>query len=457
MKTKNIYLHVGPGKTGTSAIQAWLQHNQDWLKKNGVMYPSHALDVNEVSSGNVLEIFDRDSRGTEHINAKKCEQLVAKFMKSDSHTLLLSSEWFYIHINTILEQAPFKDAKVIAYLRDPIELIESNYNQSVKRHGVFTPIAPLYHGFPSLGVFGNLIQDIGKDRVILKPYHKDLFHSGSIILDILTTIGLSTLPKVEEKRINSSYQLEALEFKRILNNFPIDKIQNQLDRTLQQFSDGTSDYTLLNKHFETTSRVQMHKDLSSFRDKFDLPYLDPFISKLQTVSSKSAYNQQALGFESIQKVASFVQKKEPKLYQDILGIISENTDFYIDNPSFWEWYKTLSSGVSAQQKTSRFSWVKEKIKREPQAVLLEGEQGSEALFDEKKLAWSVQNVKQRLNLPPQMRDERVLVSHALFAMEHGQLKFAEQLFLQVLSTTPKNHSALKNINSIRVKLREQQK
>ncbi|MBE3724673.1 hypothetical protein HJ114_13895 [Vibrio parahaemolyticus] len=151
------------------------------------------------------------------------------------------------------------------------------------------------------------------------------------------------------------------------------------------------------------------------------------------------------------------RKKEPKLYQDILGIISENTDFYIDNPSFWEWYKTLSSGVSAQQKTSRFSWVKEKIKREPQAVLLEGEQGSEALFDEKKLAWSIQNVKQRLNLPPQMRDERVLVSHALFAMEHGQLKFAEQLFLQVLSTTPKNHSALKNINSIRVKLREQQK
>lgn len=39
MKTKNIYLHVGPGKTGTSAIQAWLQHNQDWLKKKRCHVP----------------------------------------------------------------------------------------------------------------------------------------------------------------------------------------------------------------------------------------------------------------------------------------------------------------------------------------------------------------------------------------------------------------------------------
>ena len=51
MKEKNIYFHIGPGKTGTSAIQAWLQSNQAWLKKNSVLYPEHELDINNVSSG----------------------------------------------------------------------------------------------------------------------------------------------------------------------------------------------------------------------------------------------------------------------------------------------------------------------------------------------------------------------------------------------------------------------
>ncbi|KJR14264.1 hypothetical protein UF29_23160 [Vibrio parahaemolyticus] len=86
-------------------------------------------------------------------------------------------------------------------------------------------------------VFGILIQDIGIDRLILKSYHKDLFHSGSIILDILKTIGPSTVPNVEELRISTSSQLDALEFRCILNSFPIDKMQSKLDRTLQQFSD----------------------------------------------------------------------------------------------------------------------------------------------------------------------------------------------------------------------------
>ncbi|WP_394145941.1 hypothetical protein [Vibrio atypicus] len=456
MKNKNIYFHIGPGKTGTSAIQAWLQNNQTWLESAGIMYPPHPLDENEVSSGNLLEIIERDVTGEGHLCLEKCQKLIDKFEKSDAHTLLLSSEWFFIRVESILKCNLFKDAKIIAYLRDPIELIESNYNQSVKRHGVFLPQSPIYRGFPSLNVFRKIIQKYSNERVILRPYHSELFHNDNIIADLLHSIGVNDLPEVEKKRINPSYQFEALEFKRILNSFPIEKIQNQLDRTLQQFNEGTSNYTLLNKNFETTSRVQMHQELSAFRDQFGLKHLDSFISKLQITSNKNAHSQQTLSMEDIEKVAFFIQQINPKLYHEILSILTDNTDLYIDTPGFWEWYKSLSLETSLQTKPSRFNWVKDKIKRETSPEQRQSErQVRNASFDEKKLIWSIQNVKQRLNLPLHMRDERVLVSHALFAMEHGQLKFAEQLFLQVLSTAPKNQSALKNINTIRMKLRKE--
>ena len=57
---KNVYIHVGPPKTGTSAVQKWLNSNQRFLKENGIYYPSHNVDSNGVSSGNVRSIYDVD-------------------------------------------------------------------------------------------------------------------------------------------------------------------------------------------------------------------------------------------------------------------------------------------------------------------------------------------------------------------------------------------------------------
>ncbi len=55
----NIIIHIGPPKTGTSAIQKWLKDHTDDLKQCGVYYPEHLEDSNGVSSGNLLSIFER--------------------------------------------------------------------------------------------------------------------------------------------------------------------------------------------------------------------------------------------------------------------------------------------------------------------------------------------------------------------------------------------------------------
>ena len=72
----NVILHVGPGKTGSSAIQKWLNEHSDTLLSEGVFYPEHSLDENGVSSGNALSIFEYDSKGQLHFSESKAKFLL---------------------------------------------------------------------------------------------------------------------------------------------------------------------------------------------------------------------------------------------------------------------------------------------------------------------------------------------------------------------------------------------
>ncbi|MFT7261331.1 MAG: hypothetical protein ACI9MS_003205, partial [Glaciecola sp.] len=129
---KEIYIHVGPPKTGTSAVQKWLSSNQAILQKQGVLYPSHSVDANGVSSGNVNCIYDIDDKKQIQLNKDRLDILIRDFQASQFSILLLSSEFFFRQMEELKRLIP--DAKFIAYIRNPIETKESGYNQSVKRH-----------------------------------------------------------------------------------------------------------------------------------------------------------------------------------------------------------------------------------------------------------------------------------------------------------------------------------
>lgn len=467
MKNKTIYFHIGPGKTGTSAIQAWLQNNQAWLKDQGIMYPPHPLDENEVSSGNLLKIIEHNAEGEGHLCLDKCRKLIEKFEKSDAHTLLLSSEWFFVHIESILDCGLFPDAKVIAYLRDPIELIESNYNQSVKRHGVFLPLSPSYQGFPSLNVLGRIAQKHGNDRVILRPYHHGLFYDDNIITDILHSIGVTQLPKVEKKRINPSYQFEALEFKRLLNSFPTDEIQSKVDRILQQYSNGTTRYTLLDNAFETRARQAMTHDLTQFVEQHNIRTLDPFIEQLKAPSQKPPLKQQKATAEQLTDVAQFLEQNDRKVFNTLYRIIEDNRDFYLDTPEFWVWFNRRQETLAAETsnaKEDKLDWKTRLFARNQPNQAATSPLSSEPaqtvttdMRDLKKLSRSISNFKKRLNLPPNMKEERILAAMALFATEQGQYEYADQLYLKILSLDPLNTRALTQINTVRTRLRQEKK
>ncbi|MBD8892488.1 hypothetical protein [Roseibium litorale] len=131
---KTIFLHIGHGKTGTSATQKALMELQDTLKSRGILYPDHPSRKKALrggtTSGNVTpELPDWFQRQILDV-ADACE---------DFGTLVFSSE------NMILRQNEFVDLvrarkndltfHFIVSVRDPIEMVQSHFNEAVKRGG----------------------------------------------------------------------------------------------------------------------------------------------------------------------------------------------------------------------------------------------------------------------------------------------------------------------------------
>jgi hypothetical protein len=214
------------------------------LKTHGVFYPPHSVDINVVSSGNVRSIYDQDEEKNLSLNIERLTKMLHAFNASDDSLLLLSSEFFFRRMDELKVHMP--TAKFIAYVRNPTEIKESSYNQSVKRHFQVEKINPARSKrLPYMARLVEFTDTHGVKDIYLRLYGEKYFKRGNIVSDLLSVIGIEanvTLPLV-----NTSYQFEALEFKRWFNQFHLYGYQVMVDRALQGFAEGSGDYSLIAK------------------------------------------------------------------------------------------------------------------------------------------------------------------------------------------------------------------
>lgn len=287
---KEIFIHFGPPKTGTSAIQKWMNENSKLLQKQGLYYPAHSIDKNGVSSGNLLSIFSRGEDSSLYIDSNKVNTLLDFFYSSGKYSkLLLSSEFFFMRMHEVRMAIP--DATFIGYLRNPIDKRESQYNQGVKR-------ASFKHKYPNkihknaqdFSVLSKYIQEFTCANLVLRPYGDVFFTNSNIASDLLNTIGLK-INQLVLPDVNNSYNLEALELKRWLNNFPLNNLAHSIDLHLQSFDAGITDYTLikpevLNKQLDIDLRI-----INSFFELIDVSFSDKFITNAKDSKKKKYYSQ----------------------------------------------------------------------------------------------------------------------------------------------------------------------
>jgi hypothetical protein len=130
-----FYLHIGHGKTGTSATQSAFAIAKEDLLRHQIEYPITLIERKKASQFAITS--GNWKNNLEESLAKELFRLSQK--KNNENSILLSSESLFWHLDSLFEEElhRLKDLNlhVILAVRDLEEMLSSEYQQLVKRHG----------------------------------------------------------------------------------------------------------------------------------------------------------------------------------------------------------------------------------------------------------------------------------------------------------------------------------
>ncbi len=134
-----LWLHVGPPKTGTSALQVFFARNAEALRRQGLLYPwGEAARDGRVSSGNARWLADWEGDYPRRLpQAKVLKRLLAR-----GWNVLLSSEYFVTAEDRVMRALPALagDVKVLVYVREQADTVVSGLASSMARNPDLPPI-----------------------------------------------------------------------------------------------------------------------------------------------------------------------------------------------------------------------------------------------------------------------------------------------------------------------------
>lgn len=204
----HLILHLGPSKTGSSAIQAALKKNSELLASHGVLQPSvsgHDLCFRYRYDSRLPPNMERRFGSLKELTAKtegSWQSFEAEIRESDYDTVLVSSEDIpsaRLRDEMLRRfQKSFDKITGIFYFRDPVELYVSEINQRI-RHGLrlrHTP-TPLTYNYRHLEFADWFAGAIGSEGLICRNFDRSNLFRGDVVQDFFRI--LSTLCGVPEE------------------------------------------------------------------------------------------------------------------------------------------------------------------------------------------------------------------------------------------------------------------
>lgn len=210
-----VILHIGPHKTGTTAIQQFLFRNRDGLRDQGILYRTSGgtPDHNALAAA-----FRTGASPTEAGQA-----FIARLLKdAGDQRVLISSEMLSesgIDANAFLACFEGHMVGAIGYLRHPYDLMVSAYNQRVRdpRARRREPMGqdPLPYDVSLRSALGRWLDRV---PVVVCPYDPAQWPERSLTRDFLRTIGVDDRKFAhDDRRENRSLSPTLLEAVRLLN------------------------------------------------------------------------------------------------------------------------------------------------------------------------------------------------------------------------------------------------
>ncbi len=225
LKDKNVYLHVGLCKSGTTSIQNTLQYMQDSgiLAKENFQY--HCRD--KLFLAHMMQMcFPED----EKIFLSKLHEVIASNSKVPGEVLdnlILSQEIFSMDlVDNMFELSSvyaryFYNAlqgcnvKIIVYLRRQDIFIESMYSELLKT-GMITrekfEKKEMQKSLYYKKFLDGYAEYFGKENIVIRIFERDLLHKNDVVRDFLQVVGLDDIypHKLRQEQMNYSLPPEAL-------------------------------------------------------------------------------------------------------------------------------------------------------------------------------------------------------------------------------------------------------
>lgn len=255
-------------KTGTTAIQSFLFKNRKTLETYGISYPIlDTLENNQnITSNDVPNIrplfrsfFDLLIRVRQIVNLRLCPSntitiktkkwykkqftklFAHKIGKSSAKTIILSEECLsdlYLDsrenfIDALLELQ--FNVKIIVYIRPVVERLTSHWCERMRPYSKLNKNLAEYlaeanddyeHIFP-------LIEKLGKDNIIIKPFEKCQWKNNNFIEDFLNifNLALSKDMKLPEKKVRVTPGRNTIELFQIITRLRLKNKQYWVDKS----------------------------------------------------------------------------------------------------------------------------------------------------------------------------------------------------------------------------------
>lgn len=220
-----LILHIGPPKTGTTALQSVFAGNHAALLSAGVLYPvkaepashKHALAgawLTGRASAAVMRTTGLEGAALEDLSRRYWQALCAEIRSTPHETLVLSAECFFHPPDP--RQPGLRDrlaevcdsVEVVAYLRSPARSFLSRLNQNVRMfQGVRLGATEMYR--PTLTGY----RAAGLAQLSLNVFDPARLAGGDIVADFCGRYLPPTLPPLRRdgvERPNDSVSNEAL-------------------------------------------------------------------------------------------------------------------------------------------------------------------------------------------------------------------------------------------------------
>lgn len=168
-----LVLHIGMGKTGSSAIQKTLRESSNILRSQKTKYTGMWLDTEERGSRpSYQDFFHADSTTWAERSRDFLNVMMEQAASDGFKTFIASNESFFHHADSfkvfVDEMRNHCDVRVCAYARNPINWLPSAYSQWGIRHKTMNGEIPAYpelakqfvHQYETLMEWPELLGDI---------------------------------------------------------------------------------------------------------------------------------------------------------------------------------------------------------------------------------------------------------------------------------------------------------